>query len=154
MRFGKVKQQRRVLLLALYILSKVHGLAAPRRQKVLRFIRSSGLLFIPQKDEESCEAGCQVWEEEVSWHRNWLKNEGFMKKSEHGIWQITEKGERDVEAWAQRIKKHTESKPDWTHNFQAQADPEAEFADDFHYEFYITEVAVRWGVKIAGGLTK
>ena len=154
MRFGKVKQQRRVLLLALYILRKVHGIATPRRYKVLRFIRSSGLLFIPPEAEADCSAGCKVWEEELSYHRLALKHEGFLQMPRWGIWEITESGMHDVEAWAHRIEKLTKRKPDWAHNFKAQADPEAEFTDEFHYEFYITEEAVRWGVKIAGGLTK
>lgn len=71
-----------------------------------------------------------------------------------GIWEITESGMHDVEAWAKRIEKLTKSKPDWAYDFKAQANPEAEFEDDFHYEFYITEEAVRWGIKIAGELKK
>jgi hypothetical protein len=68
---------------------------------------------------------------------------------DHGIWQITETGERDVEAWAQRIKQMAERRPDWATDFKAHSNPETEFDDEFHYEFYITEEAVKWGLKIA-----
>ncbi len=70
---------------------------------------------------------------------------------EWGIWEITELGERDVESWAQRIKQTTDSKPDWVADFKARSNPEAEFEDHFHYEYYITEETVRWGIKIAAG---
>jgi len=149
MKFGKVKQQRRVLLVALYVLRKFHDIPTPRRQVALRFIRSSGLLFIPPDGEKDCSAGCKVWEEELSYHRLALKAEGLIKMPEWGIWQITEFGERDVEAWAQRVKKTTDSKSDWIADFKARSSPEAEFEDHFNYEYYITEQTIRWGIKIA-----
>jgi hypothetical protein len=43
----------------------------------------------------------------------------------------------------------TESRSDWVADFKAQSDPEAEFDDEFHYEYYITEATVRWSLKIA-----
>jgi hypothetical protein len=43
----------------------------------------------------------------------------------------------------------TEKRPDWVADFKAHSDPEAEFDDDFHYEYYITEETVRWALKIA-----
>ncbi|MSU59427.1 MAG: hypothetical protein EXS35_14860 [Pedosphaera sp.] len=150
MKFGKVKQQRRVLLVALYLFRKLYGIASPHKRKVLRFIRSRGLLHIPAKDEETCAAGEMIWEHELSWHRNSLKNEGFIRMPEIGIWQMTEFGERDVEDWAQRIKQMTDSKPDWVADFKVHSDPEAEFEDQFHYEFYITEETVQWGAYSGG----
>jgi hypothetical protein len=38
-----------------------------------------------------------------------------------------------------RLKKTTDSKLDWVADFKAHSDPNAEFEDHFHYEYYITE---------------
>ncbi len=38
-----------------------------------------------------------------------------------GFWQITEAGERNVEAWAQRIKKTADNQPNWVEDFKLHA---------------------------------
>ncbi|MDB6023982.1 MAG: hypothetical protein JWM68_205 [Verrucomicrobiales bacterium] len=146
---GKVKQQQRVLLVALYLLKRLEGAANPPKRRVLRFIQSNHLVHIRPEDEEMREAGEPIWAHDLSWQRNALKNNGSIRMPEIGIWQITEHGERDVEQWAKRVKEHVESKPKWVNDFKLHSSPEAEFDDEFHYEYYITEETVRWGVKIA-----
>ena len=150
---GTTKQKRRILLLALYLL-KHYGVHRPHKQQVLDFVSSRGLMHIPPQDENYRKAGEEVWKHDLSWQRNALKNEGLLRMPERGTWQIAEAGERDVEEWAQRIKQMTESRPDWAADFKAHSNPDAELDDEFHYEFYITEEAVRWGLKIAGGIMK
>ena len=103
-------------------------------------------MHIPREDNNYREAGEEVWKHDLSWLRNTLKNEGLLKMPEHGIWQITEAGEKDVQLWAMRIKEMVECRPNWAEGFKAHSDPESEFDDEFHYEFYITEEAVRWGI--------
>ena len=145
----KVKQQHRVLLLALYLLKNRFGDHRPLKRKVLRFIRSQCLMHVPAEDEDMRSTGDTVWENDLAWKREDLKEQGLIRMPEHGVWQITEHGEREVEVWAQRVKEMTEKRPDWVADFKAHSDPEAEFDDDFHYECYITEEAVRWALKIA-----
>lgn len=43
----------------------------------------------------------------------------------------------------------TEKRPDWVADFKAHSDPEADYDDDFHYEYYITEETIQWALKIA-----
>jgi hypothetical protein len=145
---GVTKQKRRVLLLALYLL-KHYGVDRPQKQQVLDFIRQRDLMHIPPEDENFREAGEEVWKHDLSWMRNTLKNNGLLRNGERGVWELTDAGERDVEAWAQRMRLLSERKPNWADNFESHADPDTEYDDEFHCEFYITETAVRWGLKIA-----
>lgn len=146
---GITKQKRRIVLLALYILSKSYGVRSPHKQRVLGFIRERDLMHIPPQDEEFRLAGEEVWKHDLSWARNGLREEGLLRMPERGVWQITDSGERDVEAWAHRVKKTTDSKVNWEADFKAHSDPQAEFDEEFHYEYYITEGTVKWALKIA-----
>ena len=150
---GVTKQKRRILLLALYLL-KHYGVQRPHKQQVLDFVRQRGLMHIPPEDERFREAGEEAWKHDLSWQRNALRSDGLLGGQERGIWDITPAGERDVEAWAQRIKQMAERKPEWAADFETHSNPDAEHDDEFHYEFYITEAAVRWGLKISEGITK
>jgi|SRR5579859_3098074 len=150
---GRTKQKRRILLVALYFLKR-HGVPRPHKQQVLDFVRARGLIHIPPEDERFREAGEEAWKHDLSWQRNALRSDGLLRMPERGIWEITEAGERDVEDWAKRIKQLAEQRPDWARDFEAHTNPDTEFDDGFHYEFYITEEVVRWGLKLTGGLTK
>jgi hypothetical protein len=144
----KVKQQRRVVLLALYLLKNHCGRPNPDKHMVLRFIRSQHLMHIPVDDELPRSTGDKVWENDLAWKREDLKESGLVRKPAHGIWQITEHGERDVEAWAARVEAFTRTKPDWKADLSAHLQAGAESDDDFHPEYYITEETVNWGLKI------
>ena len=144
----KVKQQRRVLLLALYLLKNRFGAHRPEKRKVLRFIRSQRLMHVPKDDEDSRSTGDAIWQNDLAWKRADLKEQGLLTMPERGIWQITEHGERDVEAWASRVKEITNSKPDWKADLNAHLAVEADSDDDFHVEYYITEDTVAWALKI------
>jgi hypothetical protein len=139
---GMTNQKKRILLLALFLL-KQYGVSSPHKQQVLSFIRSRGLMHIPPEDEGFRKAGEEVWKHDLSWQRNVLKNAGLLRMPERGIWQITEAGELDFKLWAER-------RPDWATDFEVHSNPDTEFDDEFHYEFYITKEAVQWGLKIAG----
>lgn len=147
MSFKKVKQQRRVVLLALYLLKKRFGKHHPLKRHVLRFIQTQHLMHVPATDQDMRTTGDAVWENDLAWKREDLKELGLLRMPRHGVWEITEEGEKDVEAWAQRMKGVVEKRPDWQKDFRANA--EAELNDEAHYEFYITEETVQWGLKIA-----
>lgn len=106
-------------------------------------------MHVPTDDEDTRSTGDAIWENDLAWKREDLKEQGLLRMPEHGVWQITEHGEREVETWAQRVKEMTEKRPDWVADFTVHSDPEAEFEDDFYYEYYITEETVRWALKIA-----
>lgn len=145
----KVKQQERVLLLSLYLLKNCFGEYKPIKRKVLRFIENQKLMYIPDEDLLMSSAHEPIWHNDLAWKRENLKQRGLLQQSEHGVWQINEHGEQNVEAWAKRVKEMSEKRPDWVADFKAHSDPKAEFDDDFHYEYYITEETIRWGLKIA-----
>jgi restriction endonuclease Mrr len=144
----KVRQQGRVVLLALYIFKNYHGQSRPEKRKVLRFIQSQGLMHVPVEDKDVRSSGDAIWQNDLAWKREDLKEQGLLRMPEHGIWQITEYGETEVREWAKRIKEMTNERPNWVADFKAHSDPTAEFDDEFHYEFYITEETVRWHLKL------
>jgi hypothetical protein len=145
----KIKQQRIILLLALYILKNYHGNHYPQKRKVLRFIQSNGLIHVPSSDEATRSTGDFVWENDLAWKREDLKEDGLLRMPEHGVWQITEYGEHEVELWAQRAKEMTNARPEWRTDFEAHFKSDAESDCELHWEFYITEKIVEWAIKIA-----
>src|SRR5205823_3132080 len=145
----KVKQQRRVVLLALYLLKHLAGDSQPAKRKVLRYITSNRLMHIPASDERRRSNSEPTWMNDLAWKRADLKDDGFLNMPDNGIWQITDHGERDVEQWAQRVKEAAESKPNWREDFKAHWAPDAEIDDDFHNDYYITEETIQWAIKIA-----
>lgn len=106
-------------------------------------------MHVPNEDEDTRSTGDTIWENDLAWKREDLKEQGLIRMPERGVWQITEHGEHEVEAWAQRVQKMAEERPDWVADLRSHSDPEAEFDDDFHYEYYITEETIRWALKIA-----
>lgn len=145
----KVKQQRRVLLLALYILKKRHGVSAPPKKQVIGFIEIHRLMHVPEGDLLLRSSGEPVWKNDLSWKREDLKENGLLQMPQHGVWQLTKLGEQEVEAWALRVKEVTEKRPDWAKEMKVQSEQENEVSGDFHFEFYITENTVREALKIA-----
>jgi hypothetical protein len=143
------KQKRRIVLLALYILKNYYGNERPRKQTVLDFVQSQKLIHFPPDDEDFREAGEEVWKHDLSWARNYLRENNFLMMPEIGIWRITEKGERDVEQWAKEIKQKADKRPNWVSDFKSHSDSTAETDEEFHKDYYITENVIRWAIKIA-----
>lgn len=59
-------------------------------------------MHVPTEDEDARSTGDAVWENDLAWKREDLKEQGLLRMPERGIWQISEHGEREVEAWAGR----------------------------------------------------
>lgn len=106
-------------------------------------------MHIPPKDENFRKAGEEVWKHDLSWARNYLRENGFIRMPEIGYWVITDKGERDVETWAKEIKQKADKRPNWEADFKSHIDPSAEIDDELHFDYYITEKFVRLAIKIA-----
>jgi hypothetical protein len=144
----KVNQQRRILLLALYLLKHRCGRHSPEKRMVLRFINSQHLMHVPTHEEESRSTGNAIWENDLAWKREDLKEVGLLRMPQHGVWQITEHGERSVEAWADQVRQFTKTKPDWQARLNAHLQAGAELDAEFHLEYYLTEEAVRAALAI------
>ena len=138
----KVKQQRRVLLLALYLLKHRYNEANPPKRQVLNFISLRHLMHVPADDSDLRSTGDEIWENDLAWRRADLKTEEFIE----GDWQITTKGEAEVESWARRVKELTDADPRWTERFKF--DPTDDLCD---FEFYVTPNTYEWALKIATG---
>src|SRR5438477_8070136 len=76
----KVKQQRRVVLLALYLLKHLAGDSQPAKRKVLRYITSNRLMHIPAGDERRRSNSEPTWMNDLAWKRADLKDDGFLRK--------------------------------------------------------------------------
>src|SRR5260370_35048521 len=71
----KVRQQRRVLLLALYILKR-RGHDRPPKKQVLNFISWQRLMHVPADDSDLRSTGDEIWENDLAWKRADLKKDG------------------------------------------------------------------------------
>jgi hypothetical protein len=136
---NKVKQQQRVVLLALYLLAQIFGHNSPKKKQVLNFIQFRGLMNIPNRDLDTRDSGEAIWKNDLAWKREDLKERGFITKPEHGKWQLTFAGEENVKMWATKVKERSEKVADW----------EAEFTPDVEEDLYITKEVVRWARAIA-----
>jgi hypothetical protein len=141
-RGGKVKQEKRVLLLALYILKKKHGFASVRKRHALSFIKGKQLMKIPEDERAMRSDYDEIWENDIARKRQDLVDSGHLEKMRDvDAWQISEKGVSEVEDWAQRVRAYTQTKVDWRRDLEAM--PE----DDI----YLSPEAVEWLMKIATG---
>ena len=149
---NKIKQEQSILLLALYILKK-RGHNRPPKKQVLGFIEMNVLIDIPQEDLELRESNGEViWKNELAWRSDDLKNRGYLRKPEHGLWQITEIGEEDVRAWAKRVKEYTDKKPEWEKDFAPKniTDEDDLVSSYFRqHDLYLTKEVVKTLRKIA-----
>jgi hypothetical protein len=134
-----------VLLLALYILKNVYGVDRPPKKQVLNFISLRHLMHVPADDSDYRSTGDEIWENDLAWKRADLKNEGLMAMPERGLWQITDLGEQDVKAWAERVKQLSDKDPTWLDTYKF--DP----TDSTCFEFYVTPATFEWALKIATG---
>jgi hypothetical protein len=140
----KVKQQRRVLLLALYLLKRRYGVDPPPKYQVLNFISLRRLMHVPADDSDYRSTGDEIWENDLAWKRADLKKDGLLDMPKYGFWQITKRGEEDVEAWAQHVKEISDKDPTFAERFKF--DP-----NHSDFEFYMTPETFKWAVKIATG---
>jgi Mrr N-terminal domain len=138
----KVRQQKRILLLALYLYKKKFGFESRNRQQVRRFILHHHLMHIPADDSDLRSTGEELWENDLAWRRADLKAEGFIDMPKHGQWRLTELGEKEVEAWALRVKERYDCDP----NFGTQFKFDPKHSD---IEWYVTPQAFEWVRKIA-----
>jgi restriction endonuclease Mrr len=84
-------------LALLYLLYKLPD-GQGKTREVCRLFEEEYKHRIPQKDYALRPSnGDPVWENNVRWCRNYLKQRGFLDGSKRGIWRITEDGRRWVE---------------------------------------------------------
>ena len=128
-----------MLLLALYILLKKHGIAPVTKRHALRFVETKGLMNIPNEERADRSKSDTIWENDLAWKRQDLVNTGLMSNSGHDSWQLSDKGIVAVEEWAQRILRVTEAKVDWRREWDGMTE------DDI----VLNPETIEWLLKIA-----
>lgn len=141
-RGGKVKQEKRVLLLALYILKKKHGFANVRKRHALNFIKGKHLMKIPEDERAMRSDYDEIWENDIARKRQDLVDSGRIEKlRDVDAWQISEKGIVEVEDWAKHVQAFTQMKDDWRKDLDGMSE------DDI----YLSVESVEWLLRIASG---
>ena len=64
--------------------------------------------FLSKKDAEEYKSGNSIrWKNHVSFAREHLKKEGFLRKdSPRGLWEISEKGREQLKVWLEMIRQN------------------------------------------------
>jgi hypothetical protein len=90
--------------LILKVLSDNDGKA--ERSRVLTIIGTKYKTFLSEKDLEEYESGSALrWENQISFAREHLKEQGFLRRdSSWGLWEITDGGRKQLAEWIEMIR--------------------------------------------------
>ena len=141
----KVKQQERIVLLAVFLLKHRYRELSSKTKQICGFATKNKLIHVPPEDEERKRStGQSVWENDLAYRLKSLKGEGLLTGAP-GVWELTEAGERDMIEWAGRIKLKIDDDPNCAEGLRLN------LADPSPVDHYLTPEAVEWGRKIALG---
>lgn len=107
------RQQKSILLLALFLLKYKNKRNAPPKNDVLRFIERQNLMAISDSDFERTTTGELAWENDLAWRRTDLKMEGHLAMPYRGAWQITSDGEDRLLEWVSILNCFISMNDDW-----------------------------------------
>jgi len=113
------RQQKHILLLALFLLKHAQGKVRPLKRQVISFIDIKNLILIREEDRRTVATGEEAWENSIAWRRADLVAEGCLTMPARGEWQITAAGERRVIDWCAIMHYFTTLKPDWQKHLSA-----------------------------------
>lgn len=102
----KVKQQRFILRLALYLL-QANGYYSPKKKQVLNFIKFKNLMKISEceKQKRYEDDLDEIWENDIAWKRKDLFDDGLVDSPERGKWRLTRIGIEEIESKKESWKK-------------------------------------------------
>ena len=107
------RQQKHILLLALFLLKYAHGKPHPLKRHVIGFIDTKNLITIRPEDRKIVATGEEAWENSIAFRRADLKAEGCLTMPDIGVWQITPAGERRLIEWCAVMNEFVALHPDW-----------------------------------------
>jgi hypothetical protein len=107
------RQQKHILLLALFLLKYKHGKAQPEKRHVLQFIDFKNLIAIRDEDRQEVSNGDEAWANDIAWRRADLKDEGSLSMPDHGLWAITAEGDSRLIEWVTIMYFFSETHSDW-----------------------------------------
>jgi hypothetical protein len=95
---NKVKQQRTILRIALYIL-RANGFVEPTKNHVLSHINRRNLMKIPDEDrrKRNKDDHDEIWKNDIAYKRKDLFDDGLIESPEHGKWKLSESGMKEIE---------------------------------------------------------
>jgi hypothetical protein len=116
------RQQKHVLLLALFLLKYAHGKPYPLKRHVIGFIDTKNLIIIRPEDRKIVATGEEAWENSIAFRRADLKAENFLTMPDIGVWQITPAGERRLIEWCAVMNEFVALHPDWEKRLESLED--------------------------------
>ncbi|HWB60045.1 MAG TPA: hypothetical protein VG733_11175 [Chthoniobacteraceae bacterium] len=113
------RQQKHILLLALFLLKHAHRKIYPLKRDVIGFIDSKNLMLIRDEDRKKVATGEEAWENKIAFRRADLKEEGCIAMPDIGIWQITPAGEKSSIEWCVLMNEFATRNSDWEKKLDA-----------------------------------
>ncbi len=107
------RQQKHILLLALFLLKHAHSKPRPLKGRVINFIEANRLLIIRPEDRRVVATGETAWENRIAFRRADLRAEGCLTMPHRGMWQITPAGEQRLLEWCVVMNEFVTQHPDW-----------------------------------------
>lgn len=107
--YGEITAEGVYRFLILKVLSDIGGKA--ERYRILNIIgKDPYKKFLSEKDLEEYKSGNAMrWENHISFAREHLKKEGYLRKdSPRGLWEITDKGREQLAKWLEMIRQGKE----------------------------------------------
>lgn len=107
------RQQKHILLLALFLMKYKEHRPLPKKRDVIRYIDIKHLIAIRDWDREIVSNNEARWANSIAWRREDLKKEKCLEMPSRGTWKITDIGERRLLEWVGVLNQFAEKYPDW-----------------------------------------
>ena len=121
---GKVRQEKLILLLALYTLRKKFGFSVVTKDHALRFIAKKNLMTIPLDELDKRTGADAIWENDLAWRRKDLVESGLMTFRPKNEWEISARGMGVVEACATKVEEAIARGLTWNEVFASEPEEE------------------------------
>lgn len=134
---NKVKQQRLIVLFALYILRK-NNYSHPTKRQVLNLVRLRNWMNVPEFEAEKrhLHDHDEIWENDLCFRRKDLVMERLVGDELYGCWNISRAGVSHIEERSEKWLKFEDP------------DRRRDLTDNLKY---VTEDLLKWMLKVAKG---
>ena len=102
------RQQKNILLLALFLLKHAHGKAQPLKRHVIAFIDTKNLIIVRPEDRRTVATGEEAWENSIAFRRADLKAEGCLTSPFRFFLAISRMSRKSRPIWVEHFIDATE----------------------------------------------